>query len=165
MTELHERLQGKIDDPALAEGSLGHMGTAYNRMGRFPDAIRCHESALKISRTRSSLQAEATWLLELGNDSGDFCDQAKSREYYESALAINRQIGDRDGEATCLGNLGTHYDDIGQTALAMQTMRRPVRSITISNPYRERPVALSTSAIVAANSVNRRRRWKPLSRR
>ncbi len=120
MTELHERLQGKINDPALAEASVGHMGTAYNRMGRYLDAIRFHEEALQIGRDRKVMQSEALWLTELGNDYGENGDQVKSRECYEEALAINRQIGDRDGEATCLGNLGTHYEDIGQTALAMQ---------------------------------------------
>ena len=39
MTELHERLQGKISDPGLAEGSVGNLGTAYCRMGRVQRAI------------------------------------------------------------------------------------------------------------------------------
>jgi hypothetical protein len=39
MTERHERLQGKITDPALATGSVGNLGTAYFRMGQHNGVI------------------------------------------------------------------------------------------------------------------------------
>ena len=49
MTDLHERLQGRITDPQIAASSVGNLGTAYYRMGRLQRATVCYEEALRLS--------------------------------------------------------------------------------------------------------------------
>jgi tetratricopeptide (TPR) repeat protein len=50
MTDLHERLQGRITDPEIAKRSVANLGTAYHRLGLLEQAMACYEEALRLSR-------------------------------------------------------------------------------------------------------------------
>jgi tetratricopeptide (TPR) repeat protein len=120
MADLHESLQGKLNDPDLKERSTGNLGTAYSNMGQVHKAIHCYEQALEIARETKSRDGEAAWLGNLGLCYRALGDTARAAEYHEKALAIHREIGYRQGEATTLGNLGICYYALGDTARAAE---------------------------------------------
>ena len=120
MSELHERLQGKITEPWLLRNSVGNLGTAYARMGRVQEAIRLHEQALRLAREGNDRQGEGVWLGNLADSSPILGQSARAIEYAEQALAIRREVGDLKSEALDLGNLGAIYSEIGQNARAVE---------------------------------------------
>lgn len=120
MIELHERLQGKISDPQLAESSLSNLGSAYLRIGQVHRASSCDEKALQLARERNDRGAEADWLSNLGGTISQLGQNARAIEYYEQALMIHREIGYRNGEALDLGGLASRYAEIGQLARAVE---------------------------------------------
>jgi len=120
MIEMHERLQGKIDDATLKRASTGNLGTAYFSMGQAQKAIVCYEQALASAREQKDRQGEGVWLGNLGSAYADLGDARRAIEFYEQALAIDREIGDRRGEGADLGNLGNRYAELGQTARAIE---------------------------------------------
>ena len=105
MSELHERLQGKISDPNLAGGSAGNLGTAYLRMGLIQRARGFYEQALRLARERGDRRAEGTWLGNLSICVSDLGMNAQAIDYLRQALSIRREVHDRKGEALDLGNL------------------------------------------------------------
>ncbi len=120
MIDLHENLQGKLDDPDFKSTSLGNLGTAYRNIGQVQRAISCYEQAVAMSRERKNRQAEGAWLGGLGLCYSNLGQTSRAIEYHEQALAISREIGDRRGEGTRLGNLGSRYSALGQTSRAIE---------------------------------------------
>jgi len=120
MTDLHERLQGKITDPALAQISVGDLGSAYYRMGQAQRAISLYEKALQLARDHNDRENEGTWLSNVAVCLIDLGENERANEYLEQALAIRREVGDRKGEAQDLGNLAIRYSVMGQNARAVQ---------------------------------------------
>ena len=120
MTELHERLQGKISDPGLAASSVGNLGSAYYRMGQLQRARGCYEQALHLAQEHNDRWGEGTWLGNLGACIADLGQHARAIEYYEQALGIAREVGDRRGESADLGNLSIQYAEIGEVARAIE---------------------------------------------
>jgi tetratricopeptide (TPR) repeat protein len=120
VTELHERLQGKISDAGLQQASVGNLGTAYLRMGQYKRAITCYERALSIARGNNNRLDEGTWLGSLGNCYAEGGQTSRAIDYYEKALAIRREVGDRAGEGIDLGNLAGEYEVLGQTSRAIE---------------------------------------------
>ena len=120
MSELHERLQGRITDPELAENSAGNLGTAYGKLGNIQKAIELCEEALRSARKRNDRWGEGTWLGNLANRLGDLGQNARAIEYLEQTLAISREVRDRKSESADLGNLGNRHAEIGQIDQAIQ---------------------------------------------
>jgi tetratricopeptide (TPR) repeat protein len=120
MTELHERLQGKLNDLMLKSGSAGNLGIAYRSLGDYQKAIEYHEQALVISREIEDRRGEGICLGNLGSAYSDMGQVEKAIEYYEQALVIAREIGDRRGEGNRLGNLGSAYSNLGQVEKAIE---------------------------------------------
>ena len=120
MINLHENLQGKLNDSYLKSGSVGNLGTAYWSIGQVQRAISCYEQALAMSREQKNRQAEGAWLGGLGLCYSDLGQTARAIEYYEQALAISREIGDRAGEGRHLGNLAEELIDEGRYAEAIK---------------------------------------------
>jgi tetratricopeptide (TPR) repeat protein len=58
MIELHERLQGKLNDPMLKSSSAGNLGITYNSLGDYQKAIEYYEQALVIVREISNRGGE-----------------------------------------------------------------------------------------------------------
>jgi len=120
MAELHEGLQGKIDDPELKRRSVGNMGTAYLNMGQKDRAIQCYEQALENARKREDRRGEGAWLGNLGSCYYAIGELPCAIEFYEQALVIDREIGYRRGEAIQLGNLGLCHAALGEPARAIE---------------------------------------------
>ncbi|MDM8537218.1 tetratricopeptide repeat protein [Desulfobacterales bacterium HSG17] len=120
MIDLHEKLQGRIEDSDLKGISVGNMGSAYFSIGQVQKAIESYEQALLIVREAKNRNGEAAWLGNLGVCYSDLGQTAKAIEYHEQALKIEQEICNRNGEAVWLGNLGVCYSDLGQTAKAIE---------------------------------------------
>jgi len=120
MTELHERLQGKLNDPKFKSLSAGNLGSTYYSLGDYQKAIEYYEQALVISREIGDRHADGIRRGNLGNVYMDLGQVEKAIEYYEQALVISREIGNRRGEGNRLGNLGNAYRDKGQVEKAIE---------------------------------------------
>jgi tetratricopeptide (TPR) repeat protein len=124
MTERHENLQGKITDPALAQNSVGNLGSAYSRMGQHHRAIACYDEALRLARENNDLRGEGTWLGNLGGCTNELGWNDRAIEYHEQALVIQRDVRDKTGESGALANLGNIYSEVGQLARAVDYYKR-----------------------------------------
>jgi tetratricopeptide (TPR) repeat protein len=120
MAELHERLQGKLNDLKLKASSAGNLGTTYYSLGDYQKAIEYYEQALVIAHEIGNRRGEGAWLGNLGSAYRDLGQVEKAIEYYKQALVIAREIGDRSGEGADLANLGVAYSDLGQVEKAIK---------------------------------------------
>jgi tetratricopeptide (TPR) repeat protein len=120
MTELHERLQGKISNPGLAERCVGNLGSAYYRMGQLQRARGYYEQALHLAQEHNHRSGEAAWLGNLGNCLANLGQHARAIELYEQALGIDREVGNRQGESADLTNLSIRYEQIGEVARSLE---------------------------------------------
>jgi tetratricopeptide (TPR) repeat protein len=120
MIELHERLQGNLTDPRLAESSAGNLGNAYYRMGQVQRAYSLYEQALSAARLSNRRWDEGVWLGNLGNCVAALGQNASAIDFLQQSLAIRRDVGDRGGESADLSNLGNRYLEIGQNIRAIE---------------------------------------------
>ena len=135
--ELHERLQGKIDDRFLQQRSVGNLGSACYNTGQNQQAIHCYERALAIARDMKDRGGEGAWLGGLGICCSTLGQTARAIDYHEQALTIAREIGDRQGEGAQLGNLGVFYFTLGQTAQAIECYEQ---ALTIAREIGDRNI-------------------------
>jgi tetratricopeptide (TPR) repeat protein len=99
LTDLHERLQGKIADPSIARRSVGSLGTAYYSLGRLQEAMARHDEALRLARQNHDRTGEGVSLGNLGNCFAETGQTARALGLYEQALQILREVGDRQAES------------------------------------------------------------------
>ncbi len=117
VVDLRERLVDRIENPVLAQGNLGELGSAYAYLGEMDKAIACQEKALRIARENGDRANEGVWLTNLGNRYVNLGQTQKAIPYYEQSLIIARERGDRRSEALNIVSLGTcfaylgHYDE------------------------------------------------------
>ena len=136
MTELHERLQGKITDPGLASRSVDVLGSAYFRMAQFQRAVDCEEEAIRLARENKDRSGEGTWLGNLATSIANLGQNARAFEYSRKALEISREVGDRLGEA---GNLSRIALLTGQTGGVAQAVEFHEQSLAIERETGNRP--------------------------
>ena len=120
MAELHERVQGRLTEPSINQGSVGNLGHAYYRMGRYQNAIAQFAQALQHARAMSERHNEGVWVCNLGLCYGDLGRTTLAVEYFELGLNILRENGDRQNEAIALGNIGFFLADLGEIARAKE---------------------------------------------
>jgi len=120
VTELYERLQGHIADPALRQYSVGNLGAAYRIMAQYQRTIPLFEQALTLARERKDHEGEGACLGDLGNCYAELGETNQAIGYYEQALVISREVGNRHNEAVQLANLGNRYLGIGQIVLCIE---------------------------------------------
>ncbi|MDL1975802.1 MAG: tetratricopeptide repeat protein [Deltaproteobacteria bacterium] len=106
MTEMHERLHGKLNDPKLKSSSAGNLGITYCFLEDYRKAIEYYKQALVISREIRDRDGEGTCLGNLGSAYSNLGQVEKAIEYYEQALAIAHEIGYRLLESVSLINMG-----------------------------------------------------------
>jgi tetratricopeptide (TPR) repeat protein len=117
VSELHERLQGKVTDPSIVQDSAYNLGTAYFRMGQIQKAISSYQQILPLVKDKWGAAAVLNNLALCFNDLGQ---NALAIEFLEQALVINREEGYRRLEASNLVNLGYVHAHIGQNAQAVE---------------------------------------------
>jgi tetratricopeptide (TPR) repeat protein len=118
--EMHQRLQGHLEDPATDTRSKNGLGECYRTLGEFTRAIDLLEQALAISRKTGDPGDECASLGNLGNCYYELGQIRRAIDSYEQALAIAREIGYQLGEAIQLANLGNCYRDLGQIRRAIE---------------------------------------------
>ena len=93
--------------------TLGNLGTAYNDLGDYQQAIDFYEQRLTIARESGDREGESNALGNLGTAYNNLGDYQQAIDFYEQNLAIAREIGNRQGEGYALGNLGGAYNSLG----------------------------------------------------
>jgi tetratricopeptide (TPR) repeat protein len=111
--DMYERIRGKVVEPRLKEGSLGNLGTAYWRVGRYGDAIEAYEDALEMTRSRGDEAGEAAVVGNLGTCYSELGYIRRATALHRDAVEIQRRIGDTLGLCTQIGNLGSCLRDVG----------------------------------------------------
>jgi tetratricopeptide (TPR) repeat protein len=122
--ELHERLQGKLDDPYSELENTMNLSIAYFDTGRYKEAIASNEEAVDGVREVGARAAEGSILGNLGNVYYVLGQYSRAIDYYEQALDIAREIGDRSSESTWLGNLSNIYGDLYQIPRSIDCSER-----------------------------------------
>jgi tetratricopeptide (TPR) repeat protein len=120
VVDLHERLQGVLDEPWQWSASLTNLGTCYFTLGQTDKAIDHYVQAVAIYREIHNPQGEAADLIGLGNCYFTLGQTDKAIDHYVQAVAIYREIHNPQGEAASLTNLGNSYFTLGQTDKAIE---------------------------------------------
>ncbi len=120
MIDLHEKLQGNINDSLARLSHLANLGNAYRYIGQFIQSIKIYEEGLENAKEAKTLQAEGAFLGGLGNVYHDLSNPRKAIEFNEQALGIAREIGNRRDEEVYLGNLGSNYATLGDARKSLE---------------------------------------------
>ena len=114
---------------------LGILGNAYDKLGRYEEAIEQYQQALIIDREIGDRQGEGDCLGSLGTayDSLGRCDEAIN--HHQQALAIARAIGNRQGEGSWLRGLGNAYLSLGRDDEAIEQYQQ---ALTIARAIGDR---------------------------
>ncbi len=129
MIDLHEKLQGKINDKTLARMSVGNLGTAYNNSGKYSNALNCYTQAVTSAKESHERQGEGQWLMGIGNCYANLGEPKKAIEFYEQALAIAREISNKRDEGYAIWGLGNTYMDLGNTRQALQYYQEQLKIV------------------------------------
>jgi tetratricopeptide (TPR) repeat protein len=150
LTEMHERLEGKLSDPDLRKRSLGNLGSAYSGMGRNREAINYTKQALEIAREIGNRQSEGVWIGNLGNSYNSLGRYQEAISCYEQALEIAREIGRRRTEAFNLGNLGEIFSKQAEWSEAQQHLKL---AIQIADEIEEHQVQREARMVLACGNL------------
>jgi tetratricopeptide (TPR) repeat protein len=157
LVERHERLQGKLTDPAIEQAHTGNLGSALYRMGRYGHAIACYEHALALARCQVDRPRESGWLGNLGICYYSLGEFRRAIDCHELALGIARDIGDWRGQATALSNLGICYEDLGETRRAIKFHEQGLGIARDIGDWRGQATALSNLGLCYAGLGETRR--------
>ena len=119
--DLHEQIAEHVHHPQLAQWTVGNLGTAYWRLGRYDQAIECYSRSLSMAEARDDASGRAVSLGNLGTCYSELGRISTAMEYHQKAVDIHRTIGDPRGEAAQISNLGTCLAQLGQLAEARQS--------------------------------------------
>jgi CHAT domain-containing protein len=99
---------------------LGNLGHAYQHLGRYQQAIECHQKSLAITQEIGDREGEANSLRGLGNAHYSLILYQRAIEYHQQSLSITREIGDRKGQVNSLIGLGNAHDCLEQYQQAIE---------------------------------------------
>ncbi|CAH3154166.1 unnamed protein product [Pocillopora meandrina] len=117
--ELHLRISKEIEDKSGEGTAYGNMGTVYQNLGKFEDAIELLKKHLKIAKLVGDRHGEASAYSNLGNALYSLGDLRRAVEYHELHLRIVTELGDKAGKGRAYGNLGNAYCSLGDFAKAI----------------------------------------------
>ncbi|MGA9377739.1 MAG: tetratricopeptide repeat protein [Phormidium sp.] len=100
--------------------ALISLGAAYNFLGKYQQAIRCHQQSLEIYRQIGNRSWEAASIGNLGCAYDSLGRYQEAIDYYQQALEICTEINYLNGVANSLGNLGSTYNSLGQYEQTIQ---------------------------------------------
>jgi tetratricopeptide (TPR) repeat protein len=99
----------KIGDLSGEAISLGNLGSTYDSLGEYQQAIEYYQQSLAIAQKIGDRSVEANAFGNLGNIYQSLGQYKNAIDYHQKSLVIAQKIGDRSGEAKVLGNLGNSY--------------------------------------------------------
>jgi DNA-binding SARP family transcriptional activator/Flp pilus assembly protein TadD len=96
----------QVGDRAGEAQAHNDLGVAYWRLGRYDQALACHQQSLAIRRELGDCHGQAASLGNLGlvHEQQGRYDQALA--CLQESLAIDRELGNRCGQASSLNDLG-----------------------------------------------------------
>ena len=71
---------------------LESLGDCYFALGKFPDAIKNYQRALKLAKKIENDFFQFTNLIKLGDANVSIAEKEEGLEYYQSALQLAKQI-------------------------------------------------------------------------
>jgi tetratricopeptide (TPR) repeat protein len=115
-------LARRAHDLVAQAHAYNDLGVGYKELGRYAEAIACHEDSLTILRELGDRYGEAANLVNLGNVYERLGRYEEAIACQQDSLTILRELGDRYGEAIGLNNLGNAYQWLGryEEAIACQ---------------------------------------------
>lgn len=140
------QLAEQVQDIGLQARVLGNLGTSYESLGRYIEAVEAYEQALAKVALLSDSQGiwQKSRLLELlGNAYNSFGEYRQAIANYKESLAIAEAIGDVETEMTLYGNLGVAYSQTGQYSLALSNYEESLHLAQDCNCLREIAYALN----------------------
>ncbi|MEM1256420.1 MAG: tetratricopeptide repeat protein [Cyanobacteria bacterium P01_H01_bin.21] len=111
--ELYKQLLGKLT-PAIDSVCLNGLGGAYHSLGRYQQAIDCHQQDLELARKTGNRKGEGSALGGLGNAYNALANYPEATHCYQQWLGITQDVGDCQGKAKALGNLGDINESLGR---------------------------------------------------
>lgn len=130
MAERHERLRGRLGDPALRETNAGNLGVACERMGQFRRASTMYAEALQSARARADQGAERQWLANLAGSYAHTGNTLEALAGHREGLRLARELGDSD-IATDLLNISICHGYLGEYARAREYQEEALRQTNI----------------------------------
>ncbi|WP_222439105.1 tetratricopeptide repeat protein [Echinicola salinicaeni] len=108
--------------------SLLNLGTAYEELGDFDEAISYLKEALSMAEANQNEQRVSYSLNNLGNVYMQLGNYPLAQEHFQKSLYTNERLGDSISMASNLGNIGSIYNIQNDLDKAMQSF---VRSLGI----------------------------------
>ncbi len=124
MIDLHEVIEGKIQDTNLHLGNLNGLGIAYALIGMVKRAIVFLDKGVNLSREAKDRSWEGVFLGGLGNRHVALGNMHKAIEFYEQSLVIEREIGDKRNEGATLSNIAACKFDLGNSQEAIDFLEK-----------------------------------------
>jgi tetratricopeptide (TPR) repeat protein len=152
--ELHEVIEGKIQDTNLRLGNLNGLGIAYALIGLVRKAIIYLEKGAVVAREVKDRKWEGVFLGGIGNRYLALGDTRKTIEYYEQSLVIHRETGDRKNEGANLSGLGIAYAELGDALKAIDFLEQALVIDHEIGDFRGENSDLGNIAIIKFNSGN-----------
>ncbi|MFD0315632.1 AfsR/SARP family transcriptional regulator [Streptomyces flavalbus] len=114
-------------DPWSVGICLANLGDAYQRLGRYDDAVTCLEEAMTVLRTSGNRWVEGVALDFLGTVRHRLDRHDDAIIAYRQALEAHRDVGNQWGEGHTLGHLGEVLLSVGRPEEARTAWRRALK--------------------------------------
>ena len=106
--------------PGILGKALTSLGTAYELLGQYEQAIAQYNEAFEISYGVDDQRSVGRLRCNVGHVFHQLGQYARATEQCTAALTISRRTGDRQSELNALGCLGNTYSSLGQEERAME---------------------------------------------
>ena len=145
--ELHQRLQGHLEDPMTNAFSKGRLANCYQELGQIPQAIDLYRQIVTIFREAGHRTGVAAHLGNLGVCHRQLGELSQAIDLVEQALTIARQIGNREIEVSSLSALGVCHHQLGELALAFDLNEQALTIARQIGSHRSEPQILTCLGI------------------
>src|SRR4030065_541930 len=107
--------------------SLNNIGSLYNELGKYDEALKCQEEALEISQKFKDEQAIANSLTNIGIIYTDSGKPEEALKLFQEALEINEKNKSQEGIANVFNNMGLAYSNLKETDQALNYYQKALK--------------------------------------
>jgi tetratricopeptide (TPR) repeat protein len=118
-----------------------NLGTAYERLGHYPEALKHLQQALALFQELEDHHSQAANLTNLGIVFWRLGHHVEALEHHQQAPIIYRKLGDRHSQAQSLNNLGEVLERWAAIRRRLSTMSMPSPSTGSSATAGAKPTA------------------------